>query len=143
MPVKNYQDDLLKRLSNHDYAAEYLKASFDETMKDGNMEAFLLALKNVINATKTVSFMIEETYISKQYLFQLLETNNLPTIETLRIVLREVGLTLDFKPVSEEITLTKYKGEMLYFNRGKYHYISINRIIRLCQLLWKLNLRKF
>lgn len=99
MPVKNYQDDLLKRLSNHDYAAEYLKASFDEAMKDGDMEAFLLALKNVINATKTVSFIKEETDISKQYLFQLLETNNPPTIKILTVVLREVGLTLDFKPV--------------------------------------------
>jgi DNA-binding phage protein len=100
MPVKNYQDDLLQRLSNDYYAAEYLKASFDETIKDGNMEAFLLALKNVINATRTVSFMKEETDISKQYLFQLLETNNSPTIETLTIVLHAVGLTLDFKPVA-------------------------------------------
>ncbi|GBF80042.1 Uma2 family endonuclease [Aphanothece sacrum] len=40
---------LFQRLSNNDYAAEYLKASFDETMKDGNMDVFLLALKNVIN----------------------------------------------------------------------------------------------
>lgn len=100
MPVKNYQDDLIQRLSNNDYAAEYLKASFDATMKDGNIEAFLLALKNVINATKSVSVVKEETDISKQYLFQLLETNNPPTIETLTVVLREIGLTLDFKPVT-------------------------------------------
>jgi DNA-binding phage protein len=100
MPVKNYQNDLIKRLSNNDYAAEYLKASFDETMKDGNIEAFLLALKNVINATKNSSIVKEETDISKQYLFQLLETNNPPTIETLTVVLHAVGLTLDFKPVA-------------------------------------------
>jgi DNA-binding phage protein len=99
MPVKNYQNDLLQRLSNNQYAAEYLQESFDETMKDGNIEAFLLALKNIINATKTVSFVKDDKNISKQDLFQLLEKNNPPTIETLAVVLREVGLTLDFKPV--------------------------------------------
>lgn len=100
MPIKNYQDDLLQRLSNNDYAAAYLKASFDETMKDGNIEAFLLALKNVINATKTVSMVKEETDVSQQALFQLLETNNPPTIENLAVVLHAVGLTLDFKPLA-------------------------------------------
>jgi DNA-binding phage protein len=100
MPVKNYQDDLLQRLSNNEYAAEYLTASFDETMKDGNVDAFLLAIKNIINATKTVSFVKEETNISKQELFQLLETNSTPTIETLAVVLNAVGLTLDFKPLT-------------------------------------------
>jgi len=55
MPVKSYQEDLLKRLSNQEYAAEYLKISFEETMNDGNKEAFLLALKNVMEANKSVS----------------------------------------------------------------------------------------
>ena len=40
MPVKDYQADLLIRLANPDYAALYLKASLDETLKDGDWEAF-------------------------------------------------------------------------------------------------------
>jgi hypothetical protein len=50
MPTKSYQEGLLQRLSIPEYAAQYLKASLDETLKDGNMEAFLLALMNVVEA---------------------------------------------------------------------------------------------
>lgn len=51
MPTKDYQTDLLKRLANSEYAAQYLKAAFDETLTDGNKAAFLLALKNVVDWT--------------------------------------------------------------------------------------------
>jgi hypothetical protein len=51
MPTKDYRTDLLKRLSNSEYAAQYLKVALDKTLADGNKSAFLLALKNVLNAT--------------------------------------------------------------------------------------------
>jgi len=50
MPTKDYQTDLLQRLANLEYAVQYLKAAFDETIIDGNKSAFLLALKNVVDA---------------------------------------------------------------------------------------------
>ncbi len=50
MPTRDYQTDLLKRLANIEYAAQYLKAAFDKTLADGNKSAFLLALKNVVEA---------------------------------------------------------------------------------------------
>ena len=100
MPVKSYQDDLLQRLSNIEYAAEYLKVSFDETMKDGNIETFLLALKNVVKATKSIPIVKsgDATDDSQEQLSQLLEMSRPLTLETLGFVLRSVGLTLDFQP---------------------------------------------
>ena len=100
MPVRSYQDDLLKRLSNRDYAAEYLKVSFEETMKDGNTKAFLLALKNVVQATQSMSIVKNknETDNSQKQLLELLEVSHPVTIETLALVLNSVGLTLDFQP---------------------------------------------
>ena len=47
MPVRNYRNDLLLRLTNPEYSSQYLKAAFDETPEDGNIEAFLLALNSV------------------------------------------------------------------------------------------------
>ncbi|MGK7884645.1 MAG: hypothetical protein AB4057_08480 [Crocosphaera sp.] len=52
MPVKNYRDDLLKRLCDPHYSSQYLKAALDETLKDGNQEAFLVALNNIMEAKK-------------------------------------------------------------------------------------------
>lgn len=54
MPGKNYRNDLLVRLSDPAYSAQYLKAALDETLKDGDRDAFLLALKNIVEAIGSV-----------------------------------------------------------------------------------------
>ncbi len=66
MPTKDYQTDLLKRLANSEYAAQYLKAAFDETLTDGNKSAFLLALKNVVDATREMQTVVKNAHISPQ-----------------------------------------------------------------------------
>ena len=67
MPTKDYQTDLLKRLAHGEYAALYLKAAFDETLVDGNKSAFLLALKNVVEATGAMQTVVNEAHISRQH----------------------------------------------------------------------------
>lgn len=101
MPVKSYQDDLLIRLSHSDYAARYLKVALDETLEDNNTEAFLLALKNVIEANGKVKDVATAADITRQHLHRLLSGNGNPTLETLVAVLNAVGLSIDFKPIDE------------------------------------------
>ena len=99
MPTKDYQTDLLKRLTNREYAAQYLKAAFDETLADGNKAAFLLALKNVVDAVGAMQTVANEAKISRQHLYRMLSEEGNPTLETLTSVLQAVGMTIDFKPV--------------------------------------------
>ena len=81
MPVKSYRDDQLARLSEPEYSSLYLKAALDETIQDGDMEAFLLALKNVVDATGAVTQVASDADISRQHLHRLLsgEGNPHPT----------------------------------------------------------------
>ena len=103
MPVKSYRDDLLARLSDPEYSALYLKAALDETLEDGNMGAFLLALKNLVDAKGPVQEVASHADISRQHLHRLLSGNGNPTLETLASVLHAVGLTIDFKPSSKVV----------------------------------------
>lgn len=102
MPTKDYRRDLLKRLGDSQYAAAYLKAALDETLSDGNTEAFLLALKNVVEARDSTQKVAQKSKISRQHLYRILSGSGNPTLETLTSVLQAVGLTIDFKPVSLE-----------------------------------------
>jgi len=99
--MKDYRNDLLGRLSDPEYSAIYLKVALDETLTDGNMEAFLLALKNVVDAKSPVQTVASEANISRQHLYRLLGGNGNPTLATLASVLQAVGLTIDFKPIAE------------------------------------------
>lgn len=101
MPVRDYRDDLLERLSDPGYSSHYLKAALDETLEDGNMEAFLLALKNIVDAKGPVQEVANDADISRQHLHRLLSGTGNPTLETLTSVLNAVGLTIDFRPLSE------------------------------------------
>ena len=102
MPTKDYKTDLLQRLGNSQYAATYLKAALDETLSDGNTEAFLLALKNVVEANGSMGAIASESNVSRQHLYRILSGNGNPTLDTLTSVLQAVGLTIDFKPVTVE-----------------------------------------
>lgn len=102
MPTKDYRTDLLQRLGNSQYAATYLKAALDETLSDGNTEAFLLALKNVVEAKGSTQTVASESNISRQHLYRILSGEGNPTLDTLTSVLQAVGLTIDFKPASIE-----------------------------------------
>jgi probable addiction module antidote protein len=102
MPTKEYKTDLLARLSNPNYAATYLKAAFDETLSDGNTEAFLLALKNVVEAKGSTQAIANKSQISRQHLYRILSGDGNPTLDTLISILQAVGLTIDFQPVSVE-----------------------------------------
>ena len=101
MPAKSYREDLLKRLLDSNYASQYLKVAFDETLQDGNMEAFLLALKNIVDAKCSVQEVANEAQVSRQNLHLLLSGKENKSIETIVSVLHAVGLTIDFKPNPE------------------------------------------
>ena len=100
MPVKNYRDGLLERLSDPEYSSLYLKAALDETLQDGDMEAFLLALKNVVEATGAVKEVATEADVSRQHLHRLLSGQGNPTLQTTVSILKAVGITLDFRPIA-------------------------------------------
>ena len=94
MPVKDYRKDLLVRLSDPAYSAQYLKAALDETLKDGDRDAFLLALKNIVEATAAVQDFSNNSDISRQHLQQILSGSENLTLETLASALNTVGLTI-------------------------------------------------
>ena len=101
MPVKDYRDDQLEKLSDPEYSTQYLKIALDETIKDGNMEAFLLALKNVVDATGAVKAIAADADISRQHLYRLLSGNGNPTLETTVSILNTVGFTIDIRPLND------------------------------------------
>ena len=47
---KHYEEGLKVRLADSAYAKEYLTVALEEYDKDSNIEAFLLAVKDVANA---------------------------------------------------------------------------------------------
>ena len=52
---RNYEESLKVRLADSAYAKAYLTVALEEYEADGNIEAFLLAVKDIANAQSSES----------------------------------------------------------------------------------------
>ena len=88
MRLKNYKDDLNKRLRDPEYAAEYLA----QVLAGKDNAAFLIALKDVVEAGGGVGNLAGRVGLKRPSLYKLLSKNGNPTLETLQEILRPLGL---------------------------------------------------
>lgn len=86
-PSKSYHEDLLKRLADPGYAAEYLNAC----LEDGDEGVFLLALRDVAQAHGGISQLARKTHLNREHLFRLLSRKGNPQLHSLRQIVDAMG----------------------------------------------------
>ena len=91
MPSKPYKPMLLKRLANPEYAVDYLT----EVLQEESQEAFLIALKNVIEAREeSVSELANQVGVTRQGLYKMLSEEGNPRLSTLNQLLKSLGMKI-------------------------------------------------
>ena len=88
MRLKNYKADLLKRLEDPNYAAEYLA----RVLAEKDSAAFLIALKDVVAASGGMGSLARRVGLKRPSLYKILSRNGNPTLETLQEILEPLGL---------------------------------------------------
>ena len=88
MRLKNYKADLLKRLADPAYAAEYLA----QVLAEKDSAAFLLALKDVVEAGGGMGELAGRVGLKRPSLYKILSKKGNPTLETLQEILKPLGL---------------------------------------------------
>jgi probable addiction module antidote protein len=88
MRLKNYKADLLKRLRDPEYAAEYLA----QVLAEKDSAAFLIALRDVVEARGGVGALAGRVGLKRPSLYKILSANGNPTLETLQEILKPFGL---------------------------------------------------
>lgn len=90
-PSIDYQQDLLVRLKNPEYAAEYLNAAIEE-----DRAVFLLALRNVAEAQGFTN-LAKKTQLNRETLYRTLSPKGNPQLSTLTAILKSSGLQLSIQ----------------------------------------------
>lgn len=94
MRLKNYKDDLLERLKDPEYAGAYLA----QVLEDGDNAAFLIALKDVVDASGGMSAMAGRVDLKRPSLYKILSKKGNPTLSTLQEILKPLGLRISIMP---------------------------------------------
>jgi len=87
---RNYQDSLIRRLSDPKEAAAYL----DAALEDGDRAVFLLAIRNVIEALGGMTKIARHTGLNRENLYRVLSEQGNPELNSLEKLLKALGLRL-------------------------------------------------
>ena len=87
---KPYRESLLENLREPEEAAAYL----DAALEAGDRAAFLLAIKNVIDAYGGVTRISRDTGLNRENLYRVLSDRGNPELNSLEKLLKALGLRL-------------------------------------------------
>lgn len=87
-PWADYHEDLIKHLKDPERAAGYLNASLEA----GDREAFLMALRNVLEARGGMTKIAKKTKINRVSLYKMLHAEGNPGFDNVLKLLQSVGI---------------------------------------------------
>ena len=102
-PTRKFRDYLTKDLENPARAAVYLSVALEEYEADGNQEAFLLALRTVVEAHGGIGALARKTGLNRQHLYRALSGKGNPTWATMDSVLSALGFRFAIETKPQEV----------------------------------------
>lgn len=97
--TRDYQEEFINALKNKKEATAYLQMALDEYQEDGDMAVLLLALRHVAEAQGGITELSQKTQLNRQSLYKTLSRNGNPKLQTLGLLLKNLGFHLEIQPV--------------------------------------------
>ena len=97
MPTTDYKTRLLSRLADTKYAAGYLNAALAE-----GEDVFLLALRDIVESRGGMTWLAKGTGLNRVTLYRLLSGRGNPTLASLSVIMRSVGLEIGCHPAPRD-----------------------------------------
>lgn len=98
MPRRNYHEDLINSLQDHDEAVAYLNAAIEEAEsgEEDAQQALLLALRNIVEANGGFTVVAENAELGRESLYKTLSLRGNPQLRTLMALFQSLGIGMRF-----------------------------------------------
>ena len=94
----SFRDDLLKDLTDTEFAMYYLEAALADYKEDGNTASIWMALCDVVEAQAAVSELSKRTGIDTEALLDALSNEDAPRLDILSTILKSFECQLSVGP---------------------------------------------
>ncbi|MCY3766815.1 MAG: putative addiction module antidote protein [Gemmatimonadetes bacterium] len=88
---RDFKDYHIEQLRDPEDAKVYLSVALDEYEKNGDLEAFLLAVRDVAEAQGGMSRLAERVSLTREGLYKALSKNGNPQLNTMGEILHGLG----------------------------------------------------
>jgi len=95
----DYEAWLIESLKDKKEASVYLQVALDDYQDDGNMEALLIALRQVAKAQGGIAKLAEKTKLNRESLYKTLSKKGNPKLQTLGALFSGLGFHLTIEPI--------------------------------------------
>jgi len=95
--TQDYDEWLIGSLKNKKEAKAYLQVALEEFQQDGNVQVFLVALRNVAKAKGGIGRLAQKTGLNRESLYKSLSSRGNPKLLTLGVLLNELGFQFSIK----------------------------------------------
>lgn len=101
-PYVEYEDWMDDYLSDPEEARAYLDVAIEEYEEDGDLEAFLLALRNVADAQGGLGELAKRTGLNREHLYRALSKEGNPQLNTVDKILHGLGFRLSVELIDTD-----------------------------------------
>lgn len=101
-PYVEYEDWMDDYLSDPEEARAYLDVAIEEYEEDGDLEAFLLALRNVADAQGGLGELAKRTGLNREHLYRALSEEGNPQLSTVDKILHGLGFRLSVELIDSD-----------------------------------------
>lgn len=81
---------------NEELQKEYIKELLNEYLNDNNADAFLSALKPLIQLNGSISDFAKKSGINRTYFYKLFKKEVTPEFPTIVLIIKNLGFSIDF-----------------------------------------------
>ena len=100
--LRSFEAFHLEELQDLEKAKAYLEVALEEHRKDGDTEAFLLALRDVAEAQGGLTRLARETGLNRSNIYKALSAKGKPYFQTVETILHGLGYRLSVESVPIE-----------------------------------------
>lgn len=93
----SYDEWLINSLKNKKEATLYLQVALEEFQKDGDLEVFMLALRNVTEAQGGIGKLSQKIHLNRESLYKTLSSKGNPKLQTIALLLKGLGFEFFIK----------------------------------------------
>ncbi len=94
----DYHTFMATQLQDKKEAALFLQVALEEYEDDANFAAFLMAIRQIVDAQGGISHLAATTKLNRENLYRTLSGKTNPKINTLGLILNSLGFKLQIVP---------------------------------------------